>query len=351
MGKYTDNMYGFFGVENCQGVNTTASEEKMLKTVYTNKDKAWVNGPYEGYLYLSVPDETHKIIENIGKGAELPESGYPGIKGFFTNEDTASQAFVGNSEFDAVKFGEMTQQMPHFDKEAEMDAIAKGEKYHPEYNHHLDCFRFDPDACELNYGVREFRAAQGVCQENQHAGAGGGMQGYNPYINEMINNGTLEYVPERSKVSCNSVCFDYAERRALAEHQAGAVAQYLQENPELKKTGSTLGYNELPARTEFSPTGPRSVQQMSSSNIASIGGGGARAPNQAAEVPSGAGKEDLSNILSPRAAESTPIAPAKMPSRTTEKASGFAGESTSIAASDAAEGAQKAARGMTGGMS
>lgn len=259
---YQDAINRNFGVSNTQGVEINASEAKRLDSNYTNKDFDWHTGIHSGNIYISTPDQTHDLIVNHhnhmhdagydGK-YDLPENKYLGTSGFFTNEETASRSFTEAGKFDSVQLGHDLQQAPHFNQQAEMKCEAQGKDYFPEYNKHLDCFRVNEEKMLENYGTRDFYAAQAKCSENTPWGEGGGYQGYNPFTNQMINNGSLEYVPEKARSCDSNQCLDYNERKAEAKQQASAVNDHIESIGIKGEPGQRLGYNEISQNHNLTP--------------------------------------------------------------------------------------------------
>lgn len=304
---YQNAISNNFDVQNQQGVLIDAKPDERLASNYTCKDQEWNTGTHSGDIYISVPNDTHQLIENhhahmndpgYDGRYNLPESGYPGVSGFFTNEDTATHSFTDDGKFNSVQLGHDLQQSPYYDKKKAEAAEAIGQSYVPEYNSHLDCFRVNPDKMQENYGTSDFYAAMSRCIENTAWGDGGGFQGYNPYINEMINNGSLEYIPEKSRSCDSNRCVDYEPHKDQALSEAAAVNNYIESNNIQGKSGERLGYNELSQNTNITSNKNGGPGDDSFSNIASINGGGARAPNTPIESPDN--RSNISGELPPQ---------------------------------------------------
>lgn len=244
---YQDAINEDFNVKNKQGIEINAKSDDRLKENYTCKDQNWQTGKFQGDIYISTPDATHnEIVKHYeNPNYKIPENGYPGTSGFFTNEETASKHFISSGEFDSVGLGHSLQQSPYYDNDKMLESAANNTKYYPEYNGHLDCFRVNEEKMHAEYGTTDLYTAMAQCKENTAWGEGGGFQGYNPYINEMINNGSLKYVPGNSRVCSNNECHDYAERKNQAFEEAKAVNAYIENNNIQGKQGERLGYNEL----------------------------------------------------------------------------------------------------------
>lgn len=114
---YQKSIDSNFGVQNTQGVEINALERKRIDSNYTNKDFGWHTSAYNGDIYISTPNDTHNAILKHHENPEykIPESGFPGTSGFFTDEKTASKHFTGDGAFDSVGLGHDLQQAPYHD--------------------------------------------------------------------------------------------------------------------------------------------------------------------------------------------------------------------------------------------
>jgi len=114
------------------------------------------------------------------------------------SEVTALNRVNIDGTFDAYGLSRDACIMPHsINGDANM-ATDKG---------HLDILTLDRDRMEEIYNTRDFNAAIGKCHKNNQFGPDGGDQGYNPYLNEMYNNGCLKYsgtyeAEQFSKIKC-----------------------------------------------------------------------------------------------------------------------------------------------------
>ena len=278
---YQDAIDASFDVQNTQGININAKPEERLNENYTSKDKNWNLCNHAGDIYISVPDSTHNLIVNhhfdpTNPEYFLPEKGYPGVSGFFADEVTASQYFTEDGKFDSIGLGQALQQAPHFDDDSYEAAKQAGESYFPEYNGHLDCFRVNPDKMQEHFGTTDFYAAMSTCAENIAWGDGGGRQGYNSFVNEMINKEALEYIPQDSKTCDFNKCVDYYKHKSQANEQAKAVDDYIKSKNIKGKTGQRLGYNEIPHSNELNGTVNSNARYRLTET--SINGGGSQAP-------------------------------------------------------------------------
>lgn len=254
-----------FNADNLQGVLIRATPEKRLAENYVSKDPNWKSKAFSGELYINASADTYERLlshyahhddPDYQGQFDLPLDRYPGFSGFFTNEESASRAFTAEGEYDSVTLSHLLQQAPYYDEEAAESAQARNQTYTPSYCNHLICLRVNPQKLREIYGTDDFFAAQSVCTENTAWGEGGGFQGYNPMINQMINEGVLEFVPQRSRLSHSTACTDYLQRKAIAREQAAEVNAYITENGIEGKEGQRLGYNEL--RKKKTPAGPPS---------------------------------------------------------------------------------------------
>lgn len=281
---YQSSVNENFHVQNTQGVQINAKSDDRLKENYTNKDQNWSTGTMSGDIYISVPDDTHNLIVNHHNDPNnpehfLPEGRYPGTSVFFTDESTASKHFTDDGKFDSVGLCRENQQSPYFNEEAALNAKLEGRTYYPEYNGHLDCFRVNSEKMQEHFGTTDFYAAMSHCTANTALGEGGGWQGYNPYINEMINKGALEYIPQNSRTCDFNECKDYYERRAQFQEEAKAVNDYINNNNIVAKDGERLGYNEIARSNAVSANNNNtSSASITSQNVASTTGGGSQAP-------------------------------------------------------------------------
>ncbi len=140
-------------------------------------------------IYISVTNEQHQAIVDFSNGKQ-EELGKLGL-GFFTDEATVDAAWTPNG-INNTKLNEMCQIAP-FHEEDERNGID-------EYNFkpHLDRFVIDRDRLNEVYGTKEFSAMVSKCLANDSNSPGGGNQGYNRLIDEMIENGVLKHDPANS---------------------------------------------------------------------------------------------------------------------------------------------------------
>lgn len=103
------------------------------------------------------------------------------MSGYFSDQATIDRCKTNDGGVDNGKYNRMTQVAPY--KNPKDNSIT--------YKPHLDNFRIDPDRLEEVYGTRDFNAAMAKCMANNQYGEGGGNQGFNPYLAEMINNKCL----------------------------------------------------------------------------------------------------------------------------------------------------------------
>lgn len=250
MEAYESALDNDFQVKDTQGIRINDSKAKRLNSDYTNKDFGWSTGSYSGDIYISTPDATHARVVAHAKDPNdpkyfLPPDSYPGTSGFFTNEKTAARSFSEDRNFDSIQLGHDLQQAPHFNDELARKCDKEGIDYFPSYNSYLDCFRVNPEKMMEHYGTIDFYAAMSYCTENKQWGDGGGFQGYNSFVNEMINNRTLEYVPEKSRSCDMNMCADYYDRKAIARKQAEEVNNFIEAKGITGSGNERIGFNEL----------------------------------------------------------------------------------------------------------
>lgn len=279
---YQESINSNFDVGNTQGIEINALKAKRKNSNYTCKDQNWQTRKYQGDIYMSVSNDTHNEIlkHHESPDYKLPEHGYPGTSGFFLDEESASKHFSDDGKFDSVSYGHAAQQAPYFDNNKAIESRVNKTVYNPDYNSHLDCFRENPKKMKEHFGTSDFYAAMSKCTENTPWGEGGATQGYNPYINEMINKGCLEYIPEKSRTCDNNACTDYYERKKVASVQASEVNDYIEQNNIKGEPGQKLGYNELNRTNTINAASANNSHSntATSQNVAATTGGGSNAP-------------------------------------------------------------------------
>lgn len=309
---YQNAIINNFSVQDTQGVKINVEDPReRLGENYTSKDLDWHTGAHSGDVYISTPEDTHKMIANHHKHMndvdydgryQLPEDRYPGTSCFFTNEDTAMRSFRDDGKFDSVQLGHDLQQAPYYDEDLAMKLELQGKEYFSEYNGNLDCFRVNEEKMLDNYGTTDFYAAQAKCLENTAWGEGGGHQGYNPYVNQMINNGSLEYVPEKSRTCDSNKCLDYADRKAQTNHEALVTNNHI-ENSEIQGgPNQRIGYNEI-SRSSNVESGEGKSTYLNQNE--------ARKPTTTADVspPATPKKEGEPSFVGPKMEDLPPISP------------------------------------------
>lgn len=154
-------------------------------TLYSSPDNYQMGSIQDNQLYIATTDDQH---DQIARGEHVDAHG--GLSGYFSDQATVDACKNGDS-LDNTKYNEMCQIAPY--REGGIGGVGDAT-----YKPHVDCFDIDRDALYKNYGTYDFNAAIGKCEANNHLGGGGGNQGYNPHISEMIDNGTLKHSPENS---------------------------------------------------------------------------------------------------------------------------------------------------------
>lgn len=153
--------------------NPIKVKEAREETNYSCKDSYQMGTIRDRYIYVSTSNEQHEKIVN-----SKPLSDKDGVSGYFSDKATID---------DCTKKGVLDN--GQYNRELQISPYYKNLTYKP----HVDCFKIDSDKMEAIYGTREFRAAIAKCEANNQFGEGGGNQGFNPYLTEMINNGCLKY--------------------------------------------------------------------------------------------------------------------------------------------------------------
>lgn len=162
---------------------------ERLGTLYSCPDNYRMGSIQDNQVYIATTDQQHDIIASGGKFKDH-EDKVSGPSGYFSDQETVDTCKTGEA-LDNTKYNEMCQIAPY----REGGLSSQGDAV---YKPHVDCFKIDRDALYENYKTYDFNAAIAKCNANNHFGSGGGNQGYNPYLSEMIDNGTLKYVPEKS---------------------------------------------------------------------------------------------------------------------------------------------------------
>lgn len=162
-----------------------AINNKRLDNKYVCPDEFQMGSIQDNRIYIATTDQQH---DQIVHKEHIDANG--GLSGCFSDQDTIDACRNGTI-VDNKKYNEMSQIAPY--REGGINGIGNAE-----YKPHLDCFEIDREALRKNYQTDDFNAAIAKCRANNQFGSGGGNQGYNPYIAEMIENGTLKHVPENS---------------------------------------------------------------------------------------------------------------------------------------------------------
>ena len=165
----------------------------QLPQAYICQDEVFDARVLDDHIFVAMSGEQYQRALN----RTLPTDGrYPGLSGYFTDQATVDTVVTGNGTFDAVALGDKLQLNPYEDP-------VSGDYF---YNDHLVCLTIDREALQANYHTTDFRAAMGKCLANDHLGQGGGNQGFNDLLNEMVNNGTLTVDQSRSLTCPDSRC-------------------------------------------------------------------------------------------------------------------------------------------------
>ena len=160
-------------------------DANRANTPYSCPDDYRMGSIQDNRIYIATTDGQH---DQIAKGEHVSAQG--GLSGYFSDQATIDACKNGES-LDNTKYNEMCQIAPYRPGGLNGDGDAS-------YKPHVDCFEIDRNALRENYGTDNFNAAVSKCEANNQFGSGGGNQGYNPHISEMIDNGSLKHVPEQS---------------------------------------------------------------------------------------------------------------------------------------------------------
>ena len=150
-------------------------------TKYPCDDSYQMGTINDNHIFVSTTDNQHQQILN----GEAPTAD-GGVSGYFTDQATVDNCTHGGT----LDNGQLNREL----QVAPFQADASAE---PAYKPHTDCFKINPDKLEQNYGTRDFNAALAKCDANNQFGEGGGNQGFNPNLSEMMSNGCLEHDPSK----------------------------------------------------------------------------------------------------------------------------------------------------------
>ena len=163
------------------GIDAHSAAFERSNTLYSCADNYTMGTVQDNQIYIATTDAQHN---SIARGQHTQLSGY------FSDQATVDASRSGGV-LDNARYNEMCQIAPYRDGGVQGmgDASYKG---------HVDCFDIDRDRMQEVYGTRDFDAALSKCEANNQFGAGGGNQGYNPRVSEMIDNGCLQHNSAKS---------------------------------------------------------------------------------------------------------------------------------------------------------
>lgn len=173
-------------IDNNKPYSTQDIQADRLGTLYSCPDNYQMGSVQDNQIYISTTDAQH---DRIVKSEPISENG--GLSGYFSDQATVDACKNDKGYLDNAKYNEASQIAPYRVNGLNGEGDAG-------YKPHVDCFDIDRDALYKNYGTYDFNAAVSKCEANTQFGSGGGNQGYNPYISEMIDNGTLKYNVDKS---------------------------------------------------------------------------------------------------------------------------------------------------------
>jgi len=156
--------------------------QNRSSTLYSCNDSYQMGTIQDDRIYIATTDWQHDQIVN--------HENVTGLSGYFSDQATVD-ACKSENGLDNAQYNEMCQIAPWRENGLEGEGDAS-------YKPHVDCFEIDRDRMQEVYGTTDFNAAIAKCEANNQFGQGGGNQGYNPHISEMIENSTLKHRPEES---------------------------------------------------------------------------------------------------------------------------------------------------------
>lgn len=171
-----------------RGRNHSAADVKNARMGYTYScaDDYKMGTIKDNQIYVATTNDQHN---QLTKGEPITAQG--GVSGYFSDQATVDACKNADGSLNNTKYNDMCQIAPY--REGGM-AGAGDASYKP----HVECFDIDRDALKKNYQTDDFNAAIAKCEANNQFGSGGGNQGFNPHLNEMIENGTLKHNPSMS---------------------------------------------------------------------------------------------------------------------------------------------------------
>ena len=160
-------------------------DSNRAQTLYSCNDQYQMATIQDNQIYIATTDGQHDQI-----ASEKHVDAQGGLSGYFSDQATVDACKNGET-LDNAKYNEMCQIAPYRPRGIDGEGAAS-------YKPHIDCFEIDREALYKNYGTYDFNAAIGKCEANTHLGGGGGNQGFNPHLAEMIDNGSLKYNESKS---------------------------------------------------------------------------------------------------------------------------------------------------------
>lgn len=179
-------------------------DSKRAETLYSCHDNYQMGSIQDNKIYIATTDAQHDQIYNH---QHVDEHG--GLSGYFSDQATIDSCKEKNGALDNTAYNEACQIAPH----REGGLSGEGDAT---YKPHIDCFEIDRQALFDNYGTYDFNAAIAKCEANNQFGSGGGNQGYNPYISEMIDKEILKYNPDKSYSDCSISNSEYCNPNQLS---------------------------------------------------------------------------------------------------------------------------------------
>ncbi len=280
-------------------------DSERANTLFSCEDSYRMGSIQDNQIYISTTIDQHKQIVDTKKSPDYKLSGY------FSDEATVNACTNEKGVLDNGKYNEALQTAPYQERNSDGNPISDGATYKP----YIDCFDIDRNALQANYGTRDFNAAIAKCEANNQFGSGGGNQGFNPHINEMIDNSSLKYNPNKSFTDhsiLNKETLNHPNKTIESYYQTGRSAEngcvsqvdykdmmrdvntrssdcVKNNTPHPSPEARNNGYSKdsvlnldcdtghaTPVKRVFN----NNVSSVNSQNVAYVGGGGANAPNE-----------------------------------------------------------------------
>lgn len=155
--------------------------DERMGQMYSCGDSYQMGTIQDNKIYVALTDDQHNQLVN-----KVPITAQGGVSGYFSDQATIEACKNKDGSLNNTTYNEMCQIAPFRPGGLSGDGDAT-------YKPHIECFIINRDKLEEHYHTRDFNAAIAKCEANNQFGTGGGNQGYNPYISEMIEKGVLKH--------------------------------------------------------------------------------------------------------------------------------------------------------------